>query len=40
MLKNARAAAYTVSDLLREIQQEGVVKLPPPTQIRVKRQAA
>ena len=40
MLQNARAAAFTVSELLTENQQEGrgVVKLPPPppTQIRVK----
>ena len=39
MLQNARAAAFTVSELLTENQQEGrgVVKLPPPpTQISVK----
>ena len=32
MLQNARAAAFTVSELLTENQQEGrgVVKLPPP----------
>ena len=35
MLQNARVAAFTISELFRENQQEGGVKLPP-TQIRVK----
>ena len=29
MLQNARVTAFTVSELLRENQQEGRVKLPP-----------
>ena len=35
MLKNARATAFTVSELLRKNQQEGRSKIPP-IQIRVK----
>ena len=31
MLKNARVTAFTVSEFLRENQQGGRVKLPPPT---------
>ena len=37
MLQDARVAAFTVSELFRENQQGGgEIKLPPPTQIRVK----
>ena len=40
MLKNARVTAFTVSQLLRENQQEGGggSKITPPTQIRIKKQ--
>ena len=35
MLLNARVTAFTISELLRENQQGGGIKLPSPTQIRV-----
>ena len=39
MLQKARVTAITVSELLSENQRGGEeVKLPPPTQIRVKEQ--
>ena len=37
MLQNAKVTAFTVFELLRENQQGEGVKLPPPTQIRVKQ---